>query len=397
MTPASADKLSTSISPVYLPIELWLAIIHYTADPDTLAQIVRLNKAFHREVEPLLYRAVHLRSHDSVGLFLRTLSDSISPRHVQLVGSLTVMVNDTETEPFACPRHHHGPPVPEKGTNYNAILVTRFPALRRFVTDMSAVRVFNFVRKHADTLEDLRIFNMLMPSDEGGTKLPFRSLRSLRSPQSALNHVSVSGGKTLTHLHLPALDSLPGLLAIPGSFGARLVSLRLGFSTLLMRRGGDTERGSLGAIAARFTQLRYLQIDVPHAVQPTLSGLQGMQPVWTRGLKSSSTDAGRTTGVRRSPGARITLAWVSLNSPRGVHSNSDGVDVGAWLKFLNHTALDVLVEWRDLVERIVYRHQMVQPVSVALDESGTVLVRRLDSEMSEDYWESVVPSSRGSG
>ena len=121
-----------------------------------------------------------------------------------------------------------------------------------------------------------------------------------------------------------------------------------------------------------------------------MSGLQDMQYLWARGPKNSSTTASdRRTGARRVPGTRLTIAWIFLNPNRGIYPNTESVDVGVWLKYLNRAAWDVLVEWRDLVERIVYRHKMIEPVSVTLDETGTALLRDLDKEMTEDYWELV--------
>ncbi|KAI0688369.1 hypothetical protein C8T65DRAFT_122479 [Cerioporus squamosus] len=370
-----------AMAPISLPIELWLAIIRHITDTYTLAQMTRINQAFRREIEPRLYRAVHLESDYSVGLFLTPLSGSSGSHYMQLVNAITMMSDDVELGPFAhrTSQSPDGPPEPQEGS-YRAILNIHFPRLRRFTTDISGHPLIEFLLKHCDSLEDVRVPNIYV-SPGPRMKLPFRCLRSLSCPQSVLVRIDAN---SLTHLHLPSLDSIPNLLSIPAPFGARLVSLRLGVSILLMRRGGDTRSGSLDGVAARFTRLRYLQIDMPFAVVPTFSGLPQMQHLWARGPQGHS-----AAGTRRAPSSCLAIGWVFLNPIRGVYPGNSGIDVGVWLKYLNKAALDVLVEWRDLVDRIVYRHAMIQPVSVALDESGTALIRREDKEMCEDYWESV--------
>lgn len=259
------ERLSTSPPPIELPIEMWLAIIHRTADSYTLAQLVRLNKAFHHEVQPLLYRAVHLRSEYGVGLFLRTLS--LDPHYAPLVISLTLMSHYIEPEPFAdcTPQSRHWRPHTSERSTYGGILLIDFPALRRFITEISGSPLYDFVKRHSATLEDLRIPSIHISPDEH-TQLPFRTLRILTCPQNVLGDLSNPGAKALTHLHVPSLESLSSLLATPVPFGARLVSLRLGYTRLIM--GRSDKSGSLDAIAARFTHLQYLQFDIPYVRSP---------------------------------------------------------------------------------------------------------------------------------
>ncbi|RDX48527.1 hypothetical protein OH76DRAFT_660631 [Lentinus brumalis] len=388
MTTMTVEWSSASTTPIDLPIELWLAIIRHITDTSTMVQMMHVNRAFCREIEPLLYREVHIGSHHGAGLFLRALSGSSGHHYVQLVNALTVMSDDAELEPFAhrTSRSLDGPPDAQEG-NYMEILQTQFPKLRRFVTDISGRPLFKFLLKHSDTLEGLRVPNIYV-APATRSKLRFGCLRSLSCPQPVLTNMEAP---SLTHLHLPSLESIPKLLSEPASpFGARLMSLRIGVSTLLIRRGGDTRSGSLDGVVARFPRLRYLQIDMPFTAVPTFSGLPQMQNLWARGPKSNPADVART-GARRTPGSPLAIGWVFLDPIRGIHPGNSAVDVATWLKYLNKAALDVLVEWRDLVDRIVYRHAMIQPVSVMLDETGSALIRKEDREMCEDYWELVPP------
>ncbi len=62
----------------------------------------------------------------------------------------------------------------------------------------------------------------------------------------------------------------------------------------------------------------------------------------------------------------------------------------AWHEFLNRTASEVLRDWDDCVERVVYRHTIIPYVSVALSGDGMMrLVRKQDREMRDDEWKLV--------
>ena len=92
----------------------------------------------------------------------------------------------------------------------------------------------------------------------------------------------------------------------------------------------------------------------------------------------------RDSDTRRQ--SRFTLA-LSYAQPQ-THA-VDMTVAAAWHEFLNRTALQVLREWDDYVERIVYRHTIIPYVSVALRADGLRLVRKQEMEMREDEWKFV--------
>ena len=62
----------------------------------------------------------------------------------------------------------------------------------------------------------------------------------------------------------------------------------------------------------------------------------------------------------------------------------------AWHSFLNKAAHEVLVEWGDCVDRIVYRHTMIPCMSVWLTSDSFELVRQQALWMSEGHWRNVM-------
>lgn len=83
---------------------------------------------------------------------------------------------------------------------------------------------------------------------------------------------------------------------------------------------------------------------------------------------------------------RLTVAWIY---PYPYHRDVDLVRAAMWHQALKEIALEVLLEWEHLVERIVFRHTIIPYVSVALNEYRSGLVFRQERGMTDDHWSTI--------
>ncbi len=80
------------------------------------------------------------------------------------------------------------------------------------------------------------------------------------------------------------------------------------------------------------------------------------------------------------------MAWI-FSYPRDQGVNM--VKAARWHQSLKEVALEVLLEWEHLVERVIFRHTIIPYVSVTLNESRTGLVCWQERGMTDEYWNTV--------
>ncbi|KAI1782215.1 hypothetical protein LXA43DRAFT_906417 [Ganoderma leucocontextum] len=373
--------------PIQLPIELWLEIVGNVRDIATLSMLMRVNRTFHDEAERHLYLNVTL-DHSAILHFCKSVSSS--PRRAKLVECLhlpsiddKIMVGGASRlflstlnslrnleyltlcfseGPFFC------------GPIFQAVFDMRFPFLRGFSTNhvMSSFQIgLTFFQEHP-SLEELEIGVTSHPASEewadGLAHFKPCSLRTITCRTWFL-HDRFLVPPTLTHYHATCLDLDPeDLLRIARLLGNQLVSLRISemFTGIL---GSQPPNLMLDELAKLFPRLRFLQLDMDLIVN-CIAGRP--RPIGT-------------STVRRVPrDVQLTLAWVYTTHFQ-IHEVNMKV-AAAWHEFLDKTALEVLRDWGDYVERIVYRYTVMPYVSVSLSEDGTRLVSKQDPEMVDDQW-----------
>ncbi|KAI0688370.1 hypothetical protein C8T65DRAFT_122474 [Cerioporus squamosus] len=375
----SSDSLHDTPSSVQLPVELWLEVIRHMTDVHALAQVMRVNRTFHAEAEPALYRNVRLETDNAIVKFSQSLF--WGPHRSRLIHGLTVSTLVMIPHSFAT-RLEALPHWGVKGCQ--AVLGVNYPFLRTFTSNLSRNLVIPFLERHAD-IEEVHLvghsslFSTTWPPHAiNSHQLKLHSLRSLTCPHRLI-HGALYLPPTLTHLRLSPLNS--NLLFLPSSsatFGSRLVSLRVRISIHSLW-GPQTLRAiTLDDVVARFPCLKYLQVDMDHTSDPnalrivTYPGLH-----WT-----AKCDPDRYTAATH----RLIVAWTYFHPhDRGV----DMVNAARWHLSLKEVALEVLLEWDHLVERIVFKHTIIPYVSVTLNESRTGLVSRQETGMTDDYWNTV--------
>ncbi|KAI1792630.1 hypothetical protein LXA43DRAFT_1131835 [Ganoderma leucocontextum] len=395
-TPAAAapDEASESFK-VDLPVELWLAILGHITDKATLAVLTQVSRTFCHEAEVRLYHTVAFDFDPVIYRFCESIT--ATPRRATLVAGFHLMAIENaygSTLAVLFPVLQSllnleyltlnislgsGLDAYEEQRKLKAILSLRFPLLRGFATHGALAahpQSLRFVQEHP-LLEELQFDGSYSEAwVQGISSAHLASLRALACRAWFL-HDDCPVLTTLTHFHATSL--YPGGLArIAGLLGKHLVSLRVSHCVPFVSQ--PSEPMALNEIASEFPRLRFLQLDMEHRVKPYVS----KQPVgFIAGARSKSENA----ALGRAPRARFTLALV-YSRPQA-HAVDMNV-AAAWHEFLNRTALRVLRDWDDCVERIVYRHTIIPYVSVALSGGdGTRLVRKQDKEMRDDEWKFV--------
>ncbi|RDX48528.1 hypothetical protein OH76DRAFT_1483886 [Lentinus brumalis] len=376
---SSLDSTYGSSTLLQLPVELWLEVIRHMTDADALAQLNRVNSTFHAATEPALYRNVHLESDTVIVKFSQSLLRN--PRRSRLVHALTVSTLILIPHSLATRLE----PLPHWGVKgCTAVLSVDYPSLRTFTSNLSERVVTPFLERHTN-IEEVHLVGhpslfstTWAPQGTTSHKLNFHSLRSLTCPHRFL-HGALNLPPTLTHLHVLPLSS--NLLFLPSpsaAFGSRLVSLRVRLSIYSLWGPQALRQVTLNDVVATFPSLKYLQVDVNYTSDPhdlrttTLSGLH-----WT-----AKCEPDRYTEAAQ----RLTVAWI-FSYPRDQGVNM--VKAARWHQSLKEVALEVLLEWEHLVERVIFRHTIIPYVSVALNESRTGLVCWQERGMTDEYWNTV--------
>ena len=82
---------------------------------------------------------------------------------------------------------------------------------------------------------------------------------------------------------------------------------------------------------------------------------------------------------------RLTIAWVCGRRPWSSRVDMNIAPI-EWDVFLKETALTVLRDWGDYVERVAYRHTTAPWRSVARGEDGASAVYREERGMQDEEW-----------
>ena len=396
-----------------LPVELWLTILGYVADRATLATLAQVSRIFSYEAEARLYRTVTFDFDPAIYRFCESIT--AVPRRAELVTGFHLVAIENA---YGSTLHvllpvlrslrnlesltlnismGSGLDAYEEQRKLKMILSLRFPFLRSFATNGALTaqpQSRDFVQAHA-LLEELEFNGSYHEAwSQNITSAHLLPLRTLACRAWFLRD-NFPVPHTLTHFHATSLHPA-GLAQIAGLLGKRLVSLRISHCMPFIFQ--HFEPMDLGEVASKFPRLRFLQLDMEHVSIQTHSYscadvlppplLQRARPYITK-HPISFTALSELADTARGPGrpqARFTLALV-YSRPQ-THT-VDMTVAAAWHEFLNRTALQVLCEWDDCVERIVYRHTIIPYVSVALGSDGTRLVRRQDKEMRDDEWKHV--------
>ncbi|RPD55132.1 hypothetical protein L226DRAFT_229882 [Lentinus tigrinus ALCF2SS1-7] len=361
---------------VQLPVELWLEIIRHVSDAHVLAQLMRVNSTFHAATEPVLYHNVKLETDNAIVMFAQSLS--WGPHRPRLIHGLTVSTLITIPHSLAARLE----PLPNWGVKgCKAILSANYPSLRTFTSNLVAILVIPFVKRHTH-IEELHLMghptlqSHTWPSGVTAThKLKLPSLRSLTCPPRFLDG-ALDIPAALTHLSLLPLDS--NMLFLPSaspSFRSQLVSLRVRLIRF-SRRPQALRPITLDDVVASFPKLKYLQVDMYYSSQPYELRTDALLH-WT---------AKRNPDRHTTAAHRLTVAWIFPYPPeRGV----DLVRAAQWHQVMKEVALNVLLEWEHLVERIIFKHTIIPRVSVALNEYRTGLVCTQEWGMADNYWNTV--------